>query len=121
MVGWSESREARRAVRDALPLLQEADRVKIVQVCGVEEDQSVVKHLDDLSRYLLRHRIKADCTVMLDRKGAGAEQLIRIAEEERADLLVTGAYGHSRLGEWIFGGMTLGLLASSPVCCLFSN
>jgi nucleotide-binding universal stress UspA family protein len=47
--------------------------------------------------------------------------LIRIAQEERADLLVTGAYGHSRLGEWIFGGMTRELLATSPICCLMSR
>jgi len=38
-----------------------------------------------------------------------------------ADLIVTGAYGHSRLGEWIFGGVTRELLASSPVCCFMSN
>jgi nucleotide-binding universal stress UspA family protein len=58
---------------------------------------------------------------MLEQKGSGAEQLIRIAQEERADLLVTGAYGRSRLGEWIFGGMTRELLAASPICCLMSH
>ena len=58
---------------------------------------------------------------MLEQKGSGARQLIRIAQEERADLLVTGAYGHSRLGEWIFGGMTRELLAESPICCLMSH
>jgi nucleotide-binding universal stress UspA family protein len=47
--------------------------------------------------------------------------LIRSAQEEHADLLVTGAYGHSRLGEWIFGGMTRELLAASPICCLMSH
>jgi nucleotide-binding universal stress UspA family protein len=58
---------------------------------------------------------------MLEQKGSGAEQLIRVAQEERADLLVTGAYGHSRLGEWIFGGMTRELLATSSICCLMSH
>jgi nucleotide-binding universal stress UspA family protein len=58
---------------------------------------------------------------MLEQKGSGAEQLIRSAQEEHADLLVTGAYGHSRLGEWIFGGMTRELLAASPICCLMSH
>jgi nucleotide-binding universal stress UspA family protein len=46
---------------------------------------------------------------------------MEIAREEGADLLVTGAYGHSRLGEWIFGGMTRELLAVSPICCLMSH
>jgi nucleotide-binding universal stress UspA family protein len=45
----------------------------------------------------------------------------RIAQEDGADLLVTGAYGHSRLGEWMFGGMTWELLATSPICCLMSH
>ena len=58
---------------------------------------------------------------MLAQKGSGATQLIRVAQEERADLLVTGAYGHSRLGEWIFGGMTRDLLSTSPICCLMSH
>jgi nucleotide-binding universal stress UspA family protein len=40
---------------------------------------------------------------------------------EDADLLVAGAYGHSRLGEWIFGGVTRDILASSPLCCLMSH
>jgi nucleotide-binding universal stress UspA family protein len=58
---------------------------------------------------------------MLERKGSGAAQLLRVAQEERADLLVTGAYGHSRLGEWIFGGMTRELLDTSPIACLMSH
>ena len=58
---------------------------------------------------------------MLAQKGSGAAQLIRVAQEERADLLVAGAYGHSRLGEWIFGGMTRDLLSTSPICCLMSH
>jgi nucleotide-binding universal stress UspA family protein len=47
--------------------------------------------------------------------------LIRIAKAEGADLIVAGAYGHSRLGEWVFGGVTRDLLASSPVCCLLAH
>jgi nucleotide-binding universal stress UspA family protein len=50
-----------------------------------------------------------------------ADHLIDLSSAEGADLIVTGAYGHSRLGEWIFGGVTRELLASSPVCCFMSN
>jgi nucleotide-binding universal stress UspA family protein len=50
-----------------------------------------------------------------------ADALLRLAEETSADLVVAGAYGHSALGEWIFGGMTQGLLADSRICCLFSH
>jgi len=59
--------------------------------------------------------------VMVQKQGSGASQLLQVAKDERADLLVTGAYGHSRLGEWVFGGMTRELLAMSPICCLMSH
>ena len=47
--------------------------------------------------------------------------LIRFAQEQSVDLIVAGAYGHSRLGDWIFGGVTRALLTGSSVCCLFSH
>jgi nucleotide-binding universal stress UspA family protein len=53
--------------------------------------------------------------------GSPHAELIRAAREMNADLVVAGGYGHSRLGEWIFGGVTQGMLASSPVCCLLSH
>jgi nucleotide-binding universal stress UspA family protein len=121
VIGWKDTREARRAVRDALPMLQQATRVTIVEACGPDEEKSALGRLDDVTRYLARHRIKGGPKVMLQQEGSGAEQLIGIAREERADLLVTGAYGHSRLGEWIFGGMTRELLATSPICCFMSH
>ena len=121
VIGWKDTREARRVVRDALPFLQQAKRVTIVEACGPGEEKTAVGRLDDVSRYLAHHRIKAGPKVMLEQRGSGAEQLIEVAREERADLLVTGAYGHSRLGEWMFGGMTRELLATSPICCLMSH
>ena len=54
-------------------------------------------------------------------KGSIADQLKSAAKSETADLIVAGAYGHTRLGEWVFGGVTRGLLRDSEVCCLFSN
>ena len=50
-----------------------------------------------------------------------AHQLIRLASDEGADLIVIGGYGHSRLGEWMFGGMTRGLLKEAPFCLLMSH
>jgi nucleotide-binding universal stress UspA family protein len=120
VIGWKDTREARRAVRDALPFLQQAKRVTIVEACRSTEAKTALGRLDDLARYLAQHHIKAGPRVM-EQRGSGAEQLIELAQEERADLLVTGAYGHSRLGEWMFGGMTRELFAISPICCLMSN
>jgi nucleotide-binding universal stress UspA family protein len=121
VIGWKDTREARRAVQDALPFLQLATRITIVEACEPGEEKTALGRLDDVARYLTRHRIDSGPKVMLEQKGSGAQQLTRIAQEERADLLVVGAYGHSRLGEWIFGGMTRELLATSPICCLMSH
>jgi nucleotide-binding universal stress UspA family protein len=121
VIGWKDTREARRAVSDSLPLLHEATRVTIVEICRAGEEEAAQDHIDDVARYLVRHRIHAGPRVILHQEGSGAAQLIRLAQDEHADLVVTGAYGHSRLGEWIFGGMTRDLLATSPVCCLMSH
>jgi nucleotide-binding universal stress UspA family protein len=121
VIGWKDTREARRAVRDAIPFLQRATRVTIVEACPLGKDSAALKRLDDVARYLSYHRIEMESRVMLEQRGSGAEQLIRIAREDGADLLVTGAYGHSRLGEWMFGGMTWELLATSSICCLMSH
>jgi len=121
VIGWKDTRESRRAVRDAIPFLQQASQVIIVEACGPGEQGAALGRLEDIAGYLAQHRIKAGSKVLLEQKGSGAEQLLRVAEEEDADLLVTGGYGHSRLGELIFGGMTRELLASSPICCLMSH
>jgi nucleotide-binding universal stress UspA family protein len=121
VIGWKETREARRAVLDALPLLQEATRVTVVEICEPGQEATAQNHLDDVAKYLARHRIGGGLRVILQQEGSGAAQLIQLAQDEKAELLVTGAYGHSRLGEWIFGGMTRDLLATCPICCLMSH
>jgi nucleotide-binding universal stress UspA family protein len=121
VIGWKDSREARRAVRDAVPFLHEATRVTVVEICESGEEGVAQEHIDDVARYLTRHRISGGLRVILHQEGSPAAQLIRLAQDEGADLLVAGAYGHSRLGEWMFGGMTRDLLATSPFCCLMSH
>ena len=121
VIAWKDVREARRAVQDALPFLHEAARVTIAEICQSGDEERTLARLDDVARYLARHRIKGGPQVILHRQGSGAAQLIKLAQEEGADLLVAGAYGHSRLGEWIFGGVTRDLLAQSPICCLMSH
>ena len=121
VIAWKDVREARRAVQDALPMLHQAIRVTIAEVCGSGDERRAQARLDDVANYLARHRIKSDPRVIQHYEGTGAGELIRLAQEEGADLIVAGAYGHSRLGEWAFGGVTRDLLASSPVCCLMSH
>jgi nucleotide-binding universal stress UspA family protein len=121
VIGWKETREARRAVQDALPFLHEAVRVNIVEYCSADKKEATWQHVDDVARFLSRHEIDADAEVFVTSQDSDSTQLTQYATDRGADLLVTGAYGHSRLGEWIFGGMTRDLLMSSPFCCLMSH
>ncbi len=121
VVGWKDTREARRAVMDALPFLEKAKRVTIVQMCEEDAMDAARQGADDVVRYLAHHKVKAQARVEILERESDANQLIGLAEDEAADLLVTGAYGHSRLKEWVFGGITRDLLTSSPICCLMSH
>jgi nucleotide-binding universal stress UspA family protein len=121
VIGWKDRREARRALQDALPYLREAERITIAEICSPGEEDAARERMDDVARYLTRHRINGGPRVILHQHGSDAAALIRLARDEGADLLVVGAYGHSRLGEWIFGGVTRDLLATSPICCLMSH
>jgi nucleotide-binding universal stress UspA family protein len=121
VIGWKDTREARRAVQDSLPFLHKAGRVTIAEICGSGEEKAALEHMSDLGRYLEQHRVNVGSKIMQEQKGSSASQLIQLAQDEKADLLVTGAYGHSRLGEWVFGGMTRDLLTTSPMCCLMSH
>ena len=119
VVAWKDTREARRAVRDALPFLRNAERVEIAEVN--EQSLRVPGPSDDVADYLIRHGVVVGTKAYLKVEGPVANEIIRFAQEAKADLIVAGGYGYSRLGEWAFGGVTRGLLASTPVCCLFSH
>jgi nucleotide-binding universal stress UspA family protein len=120
VIGWRESREARRVLADSLPFLHRAKSVTIVEVCDAGMEASARRHVEDVAQYLARHRITVGAAVAAPADGAAAE-LARRAKTADADLIITGAYGHTRLGEWVFGGVTRSLLATSPVCCLMAN
>jgi nucleotide-binding universal stress UspA family protein len=111
LVAWAPEREATRAVHDALPVMLGAD---LVTVLAVAEGGNVTGEEDagaDIARHLARHDIKAE--VKHVPAGGRTAQAV-IADEARylgADLIVMGGYGHSRLREWIFGGVTRDMTA----------
>ena len=121
VVAWKDTRECRRAVRDALPFLQAAKQVLLISI-GEEDSKSTEKHnLADVGAYLVRHRVIVADQIWRRARGPTTTELLDLVREEKADLIIAGGYGHSRLGEWIFGGVTHQLLASSPVCCMLSH
>lgn len=121
VVAWKDTREARRAALDAIPLLRVAKRVSVVEVCTRDDERNALVRTEDVVCYLGRHGIPAAPRPIVHRDRPDADHLVQFALDEDADLLVAGAYGHSRLGEWIFGGMTRSILASCPICCLMSH
>jgi len=121
IVGWKEGREARRVLSDSLPFLHQAKAVSIIEVCDAGREAAAQRHVEDVAQHLARHKIAVGSAVAVHAAGGAATELMRRAIAENADLIVTGAYGHTRLSEWIFGGVTRSLLAASPVCCLMAN
>jgi nucleotide-binding universal stress UspA family protein len=121
LIAWKDTREARRAVADALPFLHVAAEVILLEVCERGDEQPAQTRLKDVASYLSNHRLAAVTERVRPVDGSVSHTLLRLVEEQSVDLVVAGAYGHSRLGEWIFGGMTQDLLTGSPVCCLLSH
>jgi nucleotide-binding universal stress UspA family protein len=121
VIGWKDTREARRALQDALPFLHRAKWATLIEICDHGMEDEGQRHLEDVARYLKWHRVPVGPLLAVHTTDDVAHELIRSASDEDADLIVAGAYGHSRLGEWLFGGVTQELLASSPVCCLFAH
>jgi nucleotide-binding universal stress UspA family protein len=121
IVAWKDTREARRALSDALPILRLAESILLVEVCEWGAEDVALRRLKDVSRFLAQHRIVAVTERVLPNAAIAGDVLVRFAQEAQADLIVAGAYGHSRLGEWMFGGVTRDLLNKSQICCLFSN
>lgn len=121
LVAWRNSREAARAVAEAMPFLRRARRVSITMVDeqrapaedGLEPAADIARHLD-------RHGVTVEIRHLSrwDRPGEG---LINEARLLGADMIVAGAYGHSRLREWVMGGTTRDLLTDCPVPLLMAH
>ena len=122
MVAWDASREAARAVSDALPLLEKAGKVSVVSV-DAKPSSSGHGQLPgaDLGLFLARHRIE----VQVDHLKSGGlgigDVLLNHASDRNADLIVMGCYGHTRLRELVLGGATRTLLQTTPVPLLMAH
>ena len=119
VVAWKDGKEARRAVADALPLLKAAQEVLVLAVdeghLGAEKSS-----IDDVVAWLGTHGVTARGEVVPMGQGlAGTVDSAAVAFG--ADLVVAGAYGHSRFREWLLGGMTRELISRSALHRFFSN
>jgi nucleotide-binding universal stress UspA family protein len=122
VIGWNASREAARAVHDALPLLAGAEATTVL---AVNPRPGIAGHGEEPGADIARHLARHDVKVMVERTDApeiGAGDIIlNRAAELSADLLVIGAYGHSRFRELVLGGVTRTLLRQMTVPVLMSH
>jgi nucleotide-binding universal stress UspA family protein len=121
VVAWKDSRESRRALADAMPFLMRAQSVVVVGVAGDAETVVDQYGMKDVVRRLSRHGVEAKIDVVHRGKATVADALELAANKHAADLIVIGAYGHSRLREWALGGVTEDLIAASSKFVLFSH
>jgi len=121
VVAWKDTREARRALADAVPFLQCAEEVLVLEVCGASETSDAEARTDSVVEGLKRHGVAARGSVKAASADAVAFELNLAAAGVGADLIVAGGYGHSRLGEWAFGGVTRDLLMHPERFVLLSH
>ena len=113
-VAWKDTREARRAVSDALSFMHMADEILIVALGDKEDQEALHAQAEDVAGMIARHSMARPRTHVAV---AGADdvqaELLAQADRMDADLIVSGAYGHSRAYEWVLGGVTRHLLNAS--------
>lgn len=118
LIGFKPTREGRLALSAALPLLRDARRVYLAAFGST----TTPRQLKDAAAFLAHHGIEAETTLREAVEDAQAGRaLLDLAEADRSDLLVTGAYGHSRTRELILGGVTRTLLGEAPLPWLMAH
>lgn len=120
MVCWDGSRNAARAVSDALPLLARTKNVDVVTIIG-ERGKSDELPGVDIAQHLARHGLKVELRRVSLGETDVTNSLLSLAADLSADFLVMGGYGHSRIREFILGGVTRGILGSMTVPTLMSH
>jgi len=121
LIAWKDATETRRAMADALPLLKRASQVVVLGVDDAEYGDSIKQAVEDATAHLGRHGVTATAKIgPLTTSDAGTE-ILKVAGELGSDLIVAGGYGHSRVREWAFGGVTRTLLQQTGIACLLSH
>jgi nucleotide-binding universal stress UspA family protein len=120
IIAWKDTRETQRAAFDALPLLKTAAHVTVVEISADEELAAARTHIEDVVGWLKWHGVVAE-SHSSPSIGDDASLLNAIAREQGAGVIVAGAYGHSRMREWVLGGVTRDLLLRAEHFALLSH
>ena len=120
MVCWDGSRPAARAIADAMPLLKRAKNVEVVSVTSERGKQDEIGGAD-MGHHLARHGLKVQVTRIMRGELDVEDVLLSHAADSGADFMVMGGYGHSRLREFVLGGVTRSILRTMTVPTLMSH
>lgn len=121
VVAWKDTRECRRAIADAMPFLQRADDVIVQAVVKPDGADAAAFETADVVANLKRHGIDARPVVTQTSPEGVTREIERVARANGADLIVCGAYGHTRLREWALGGVTDDLIHAPDCFVLLSH
>lgn len=122
LIGWNGSREAARAVNDAIPFIKDAQSVTVLAINpqrGIGGDGDVPAA--DIALHLARHGLRAEAAHIVATEISEGDALLDYAADRGSDLIVIGGYGHSRMREFVLGGVTRRLLQSMTVPVLMSH
>ena len=118
VIGWNGSREAARAVHDALPFLLEAEQTIVLAVDAPAEGEASA---GDLAAHLARHGVRVEVSTLPSGGLSAGDAILARSVDESADLLVMGGYGHSRMRELVLGGATREILSQMSLPVLMSH
>ena len=121
IIGWINTREAARAITEALPLLRLATSTRIVCVEEPAASARRIRGLADIAAHLDRQGVRVSFNGAFSAQRDAATIILEEAHRFSADLIVSGGYGHSRLREWILGGVTRDLINQSDIPLLMAH
>jgi|LNFM01.1.fsa_nt_gb nucleotide-binding universal stress UspA family protein len=123
LIAWKPTAQAARAVQAALPLLKQAERVRVIVADPRSQREGEDPHeLMPLAKHLLRHGVLVEAPLVAEAEpGDAADSICGEAEASGADLLVMGAYGHTRFAEFLFGGVSRAIIKDARIPVLLAH
>jgi nucleotide-binding universal stress UspA family protein len=120
LVCWDRSRNAARAIADAMPFLERAKGIDLLTVSSKDPGRTEPPGAE-IADHFARHRLKANFKHIVSDDAEIAATILSFAADSSSDFIVMGGYGHSRLREFVLGGATRGMLATMTVPTLMSH
>ena len=121
VVAWRNTRESRRALADAMPVDETAAAVTLLHVQEAADDAEELASIDDARAFVKGHGVEAKVEFVDAGHRPAGQAIAEFAGRAQAGLIVAGTYGHSRVREWAFGGVTRDMLQEARIACLFSR